>query len=185
MTLSFRPLQRDDFRLLSLWFSKPHVEPWWREEYDLESIGRRYGPAVDGDDPTQMFIVEDDGRPVGFTQVYLLDDNPAWKRSLEPAGTFEDAAGIDYLIGEEAVIGQGLGPRMIDGLVEETWASHAGVEVVVAAVQQANRRSWRALEKVGFRRVWAGEIVSDDPSDEGPQFIYVRYRSGPAKTGHH
>ncbi len=72
MTLSFHPLQRDDFRLLSLWFSKPHVEPWWREEYDLESIERRYGPAVDGDDPTQMFIVEDDGRPVGFTQVYLL-----------------------------------------------------------------------------------------------------------------
>ena len=93
-----------------MWFSKPHVEPWWREEYDLESIERRYGPAVDGDDPTEMFIVEDDGRPVGFTQVYLLDDNPAWKRSLEPAGTFEDAAGIDYLIGEEAVIGQGLGP---------------------------------------------------------------------------
>ena len=111
MTLSFRPLQRHDFRLLSLWFSKPHVEPWWREEYGLESIGRRYGPAVDGDDPTQMFIVEDDGRPVGFTQVYLLDDNQAWKRSLEPAGTFEDAAGIDYLIGDEADIGQGLGPR--------------------------------------------------------------------------
>ena len=86
MTLSFRRLQRDDFMLLSDWFSKPHVEPWWREEYDLESIGRRYGPAVDGHDPTEMFIVEDDGRPVGFTQVYLLDDNPAWKRSLEPRG---------------------------------------------------------------------------------------------------
>ena len=74
---------------------------------------------------------------------------------------------------------------MIDGLVEETWASHAGVQLVVAAVQQANRRSWRALEKVGFRRVWAGEIVSDDPSDEGPNYVYVRQRSGPGKTGHH
>jgi aminoglycoside 6'-N-acetyltransferase len=185
MTLSFRPLQRGDFSLLSLWFSQPHVEPWWREDYDLESIERHYGPSIDGDDPTELFIVEDDGRPVGFAQVYLLDDNPGWKRSLEPAGTFEGAAGIDYLIGEEAVTGHGLGPRMIDALVQKAWASHAGVELVVAAVQQANRRSWRALEKVGFRRVWAGEIVSDDPSDRGPNFIYVRERSGPGKTGHH
>src|SRR5579862_1355436 len=101
MKLSFRRLQRDDFRLLSLWFSQSHVEPWWREAYDLESIERHYGPAVDGADPTALFIVEVDGEPVGFAQLYLLDDNPDWKRSLAPAGVFEDAAGIDYLIGQE------------------------------------------------------------------------------------
>jgi len=185
MTLSFRPLQRDDFGLLSQWFSQPHVLPWWREEYDLESIEVRYGPGVDGDDHTELFIVQDEGRPVGFAQLYLLDDNPGWKRSLEPAGNFEAAVGIDYLLGEEAVIGQGLGPRMIEDLVEQAWASNAEAQLVVAAVQQANRRSWRALEKVGFRRVWAGEIVSDDPSDEGPNYVYVRQRSSAGKTGHH
>ena len=185
MKLSFRPLRRDDFSLLSRWFSQPHVEPWWREEYDLESIERRYGPAIDGTDPTELFVVEDEGKPLGFVQMYVLDDNPAWKKSLAPAGTFDNAVGIDYLIGDEAAIGHGLGPRVIDSVVEKAWASDEGAQSVVAAVQQANRRSWRALEKVGFQRVWAGEIVSDDPSDNGPNYVYVRQRQAFDKTGHH
>jgi aminoglycoside 6'-N-acetyltransferase len=178
-------VQRDDFGLLSLWFSKPHVEPWWREEYDVESIERRYGPAVDGKDPTELFIVEQDGEPVGFVQLYLFDDNPGWKRALAPSGEYEKAVGIDYLIGEEAAIGVGLGPRVIDDLVERAWQSYPGTEQVVAAVQQANRRSWRALEKAGFERVWRGDIEPDDPSDKEPSYVYVRHRSGPAKTSHH
>jgi aminoglycoside 6'-N-acetyltransferase len=185
VALSFRPVQRDDFGLLSLWFSRPHVEPWWREEYDLDSVERHYGPGVDGKDPIELLIVEQDGEPVGFVQLYLLDDNPDWKRALAPAGQYDNAAGIDYLIGEEAAIGLGLGPRIIDDLVERAWQEHPGVEQVVVDVQQANRRSWRALEKAGFQRVWAGEIDSDDPSDNGPAYVYVRHRSGPAKTGLH
>ena len=178
MELSFRRLQREDFGLLSLWFSRPHVAPWWREEYDLGSIERGYGPAVDGTDPTELFIVETDGEPVGFAQLYLFDDNPGWKRALTPAGVDDDAAGIDYLIGRGEAIGQGLGPLIIDDLVGRAWQSHAGISQVVAAVQQDNRRSWRALEKAGFERAWAGDIESDDPSDNGPSYVYVRRRPG-------
>jgi aminoglycoside 6'-N-acetyltransferase len=176
--LSFRRLQREDFGLLSLWFSRPHVAPWWREEHDPGSIERGYGPAVDGTDPTELFIVETDGEPVGFAQLYLFDDNPGWKRALTPAGVYDDAAGIDYLIGRDAAIGQGLGPSIIDDLVERAWQSRVGITQVVAAVQQDNRRSWRALEKAGFERAWAGDIESDDPSDNGPSYVYVRRRPG-------
>ena len=44
------------------------------------------------------------------------------------------------------------------------------------AVQQANHRSWRALEKAGYDRVFEGMIESDDPSDAGPSYVYVRAR---------
>ena len=47
---------------------------------------------------------------------------------------------------------------------------------VVVAVQQANRASWRALEGAGFRRQWEGLLVTDDLSDQGPAYLYVRYR---------
>jgi aminoglycoside 6'-N-acetyltransferase len=174
--LSFRRLQRGDFGLLSLWFSRPHVAPWWREEHDPGTIERNYGPAVDGADPTELFIVERDGKPVGFAQLYLFDDNPGWKRALTAAGAYDDAAGIDYLIGLDAAIGQGLGPLIIDDLVRRAWQTHAGITQVVAAVQQDNRRSWRALEKAGFERAWAGDIESDDPSDNGLSYVYVRRR---------
>ncbi len=170
----FRPLTREDFALLSDWFSCPHVEPWWREAYDLGSIEANYGQCVDGLDPTELFIVEMDGAPIGFVQRYLIDENLSWKRSLAPTGEHEKAVGIDYLIGDEALTGMGLGPRVIDAFVESTWRRYPSSSEIVVTVDQANRRSWRALEKVGFERTWAGEIESEDPSDAGPSFVYVR-----------
>jgi aminoglycoside 6'-N-acetyltransferase len=182
MKLSFRCLQREDFALLSQWFSRPHVEPWWREEHDPGSVERKYGPAVDGTDPTQLFVVEQDGGPIGFAQLYRLDDNPGWEQALAAAGAFDGAAGIDYLIGEEVAVGRGLGPEMIGGLVEMAWQCYPAAVEVVASVQQGNRRSWRALEKAGFERAWAGDIESDDPTDNGPSYVYVRRRPQPGQT---
>ena len=82
--------------------------------------------------------------------------------------------GIDYLIGDEALTGLGLGPQLIDAFVGSTWDRYPGASQIVVAVQQANLRSWRVLEKAGFERTWSGNIESDDPSDAGPSFVYVR-----------
>lgn len=177
MVLEFTPLTRADFPLLAGWLDAPHVAPWWREPSDPASIERRYGPMVDGSDPTDVFVIRIDGAPVGIIQRYLIDDNPSWKRSLEPAGVPHPAAGLDYLIGQEELLGRGIGPLMIEQFVGDTWRRYPQVVALVADVAQANRRSWRALEKCGFERAWAGTIVSDDPSDEGPAFVYVRRRA--------
>jgi aminoglycoside 6'-N-acetyltransferase len=174
--MQFRPLKREDFPLLSDWFSRPHVEPWWREPSDIASIEDNYGPSVDGLDPTELFVIELGGSPIGFAQRYLLDDNPSWKTSLAPAVAGE-GAGIDYLIGDEALTGNGLGPEMIGAFVGSTWDRYPGVAEIVVAVQQGNRRSWRALEKAGFERIWAGTLEPEDPSDAGPNFVYVRRRT--------
>lgn len=160
--------------MLADWFSRPHVEPWWQEAYDAGSIERNYGPSVDGVDPTELFVVETEGSPIGFVQRYLLDENASWKASLAPTGEHEKAVGIDYLIGDEERVGMGLGPEIINAFVESTWQRYPGASEIVVAVQQANRRSWRALEKAGFERTWSGNLESDDPSDAGPSFVYVR-----------
>ncbi len=175
--LSFRMLARQDFALLSEWLATPHVRTWWREESAPEAIEARYGPAVDGTDPTECFIVERAGRPIGFVQRYLLGDNPQWQRSLGVAGTPGDGAGIDYFIGWENQIGLGLGPQIIDTFVEDTWTRYADVPAIVVNVSQDNRRSWRALEKAGFLRAWSGTLASDDPSDAGLNHVYVRHRA--------
>jgi len=57
-----------------------------------------------------------------------------------------------------------------------TFERYADVERMGVAVQQANHRSWRALEKAGYERVFAGMIESNDPSDAGPSYVYVRLR---------
>ena len=89
----------------------------------------------------------------------------------------ERAAGIDHLIGEAREIGHGLGPVMIRRFLPEIWTRYPDIEKVITTTDATNRRSWRALEKCGFRRVFEGEIASDDPSDKGPSTVYVLVRS--------
>jgi aminoglycoside 6'-N-acetyltransferase len=149
---------------------------WWQEGFDAEAIEDRYGPVIAGTDPTECFVVERNGSPVGFIQRYLLADNPDWLTSLAVAGTPKDAAGIDFLIGVETLIGSGLGPEIIKAFVDSTWVRYPRIEAIVVNVSPENRRSWRALEKAGFQRTWSGPLVSDDPSDSGPSHVYVRHR---------
>jgi aminoglycoside 6'-N-acetyltransferase len=175
--LTFRPIGRQDFALLSQWMSSPHVHTWWREDPDAAAVEARYGPAVDGTDATEAFIVESDGRPIGFIQRYLLADNPEWEKSLAATSCPDNGAGIDYFIGLEALIGQGVGPEIIERFAQDTFRRYPDVPAIVVDVDQDNRRSWRALEKAGFRRIWSGNLVSDDPSDAGPNHVYVRPRA--------
>lgn len=174
--IRFRRLTRQDFATLSAWLASPHVAAWWRDPSDLESIEADYGPTIDGADPTEVFVVERYGEPIGLIQRFLACDNPQYRHALEPSGTPAEAAGIDYLIGVEHLLGKGIGTEMIDAFCEQTFYRYPESPVITVAVQQANRRSWRALEKAGFERRWAGLFETGHASDEGPSYVYVRYR---------
>lgn len=176
MTFTFSLIEPDDLSLLSAWLRQPHVQRWWREDPSAEAVLAAYGPLVDGSDPTEGCIAHLDGEAIGYIQRYRLDDNPAWQVALAASVGPEDAAGssagIDYLIGDATLTGRGIGTRMIDAFVAETWARYADAPAVVVDVDQENIASWRCLERLGFSRLWAGELDSDDPSDEGPCFVY-------------
>lgn len=169
--LGFRPITRDDFAILSEWLAAPHVQTWWRQDHRAEAVEAEYGPVVDGVEPSEVFIVTHDERPVGLVQRYLLDDHPEWERAVRGI-TPEGSAGIDYLIGDETLIGRGFGGLIVTAFVRETWARYRDAPTILVAVSQRNRRSWRVLEKCGFHRVWCGILDSDDPSDEGPSYVY-------------
>jgi aminoglycoside 6'-N-acetyltransferase len=162
-------LRTEDFWRLSRWQASPHVARWWRDPADPASIAAEYGPVVDGTDPTEVFVIELDARPVGIIQRYLLADYPAWAAALD----LTDAVGIDYYLGDPDVTGRGVGSRAIALFARDTLTRYAGAAQVVAAPQQDNLASWRALEKAGFERLWAGQLESDHPSDAGPAYVYA------------
>jgi aminoglycoside 6'-N-acetyltransferase len=172
MDLTFRALDRADLPRLGQWIAASHVQPWWREPADPASVEAAYGPAIDGPDPTELFVVQLDGRPIGFIQRCLLRDNSDYGEALSRAGTDPDAATIDYLIGDPTLVGQGLGTQLIATFVADTWVRHPDVDSIVVAVQQDNVASWRVLEKSGFRRVWSGVVDSGHPSDDGDSHVY-------------
>jgi aminoglycoside 6'-N-acetyltransferase len=177
---TFRPLERRDLGLLGEWLAAPHVEPWWREDPSPAAVDERYGPSIDGTDRTEVFVVELDGEPLGLVQRYRFADEPEWWATLRPtlpAGTDPDrVAGLDYLIGRPERLGRGLGPQMLDAFSADTFGRYPECDTIAVAVHADNRRSWRALEKIGYRRVYEGALESDDPADEGIQVVYVRDR---------
>jgi aminoglycoside 6'-N-acetyltransferase len=169
----FVPLRSIDMPRLAIWLNHPHVSRWWREPSDLVSVEQNYGPLAGGPDPTEGFIVHFDGRAIGYIQRYLIDEHPDWHETIRHALGRADGIGIDYLIGEPDLVGRGVGRRLISQFVSDSWSRYPTAERIVVAVQQENIASWRVLEAAGFHRVWEGDLVSSDPSDQGPSFIYV------------
>jgi aminoglycoside 6'-N-acetyltransferase len=181
-SVALRPMTRSDFPALLGWLRAPHVEawfPWVHGDGDTATVDppaaieAEYGPCIDGADPTELFVIEVDGRPVGFLQRYRISANPEWAAALRVAVDLVCAVGIDYAIGDVEATGRGVGTAAIGQLVDDTFARFPDVDGVVVAMQQANRASWRALEKGGFERRWAGLLDSPDPSDAGPSYVYV------------
>jgi aminoglycoside 6'-N-acetyltransferase len=177
--LTFEPLRAGDLPLLATWLARPHVRRWWRESSDPAAVEEEYGPLLDGSDPTEGFIVHLGGRPIGFVQRYRFDDEPEWRETIAAALGESGGIGIDYLIGEPDLVGQGIGRLTISRFVDECWRRYPSEGRTVVALQQDNVASWRALEASGFRRVWQGDLASPDPSDRGPSFIYVLVRGAP------
>ena len=171
--VTLRPLTEADLPRVARWLAEPHVAQWWRDASDLESVRAEYLPCLTGADPTEMFVIEVAGQPVGLIQQYLVADEPEWARAIEATGAVSgSAAGIDYLIGEAAFTGHGHGTAAINAITARAFGRYPDADVVVAAPQQANVASWRALERAGYSRWWSGQLDSADPGDAGPAHLY-------------
>lgn len=150
MGLGFRPLNRPDFPLLKKWLSEPHVDAWWRQPFDLAQIENKYGPRIDGLEPSHVFVIEIGKQPVGFIQWYRWLDYPEHAAQL---GAGPDTAGLDLAIGEPESIGLGLGPTVIREFIQKIVFSDQRIKAVVTDVEVLNLRSCRAFEKAGFTKV--------------------------------
>jgi RimJ/RimL family protein N-acetyltransferase len=146
--IEFRPLAESDLELLRDWLGREHVRRWWREPIEEEIEERRV--AIAGGELTEYFLIVLGGRPVGMIQWYLATDYPEWDAVVEVG---PGVAGVDLLIGEDELIGRGLGPRVLAEFARRVVFGRADVHAVVATVEEPNRRSWRAFEKAGFRHV--------------------------------
>lgn len=173
-TWSFRRLVREDFALLESWLADEDVRRWWQHDPSPQAVAADFGPSVDGQEPGEDLLASLDGRPVGLVQRARVHAYPEDLEVFERivGGVHEHAVELDYLVGALGDRGRGLGPAMLDAVVDDTFRD-PDVPYVLVSVVAANRRSWRALEKIGFRVVGSGDAEPDNPAD-GPLHHVLR-----------
>ena len=168
--IAFPRLTDADLPRVEAWLRRDHVARWWRD--DIGDSIAEYRRAIEGREPTDHFVIEVDGRPIGMIQTYLVSDYPKWEQVVQVGA---GVAGVDLMIGEVDLIGQGLGPAVLVQFARDVVFARPGTDAAVATVEEANRRSWRAFEKAGFRYV-------RDVEEEGIPHRLMRLdrRSGPS-----
>jgi aminoglycoside 6'-N-acetyltransferase len=171
--LGFRRLTVADLPSLSDWLREPQVARWWNQESSADAIERDFGASVRGEEPGEDLIVCLAGQPIGLLQRSVIADYPEDLAEFAalvdvPAGAVE----LDYLIGVAELRGRGLGARMIEAAVEDTWLSHPTAPAILVAVVSANAASWRTLERAGFKRIAEGPMSPDNPLDDPLHYVY-------------
>jgi aminoglycoside 6'-N-acetyltransferase len=160
--LTVRPLATTDFPLLHSWFAAPHVACWYRKEANLspEEIVAKYAPRIEGREPVQPFLILYGTIPIGYIQIYMIDDVGAYPGAV-PAGT--GVAGLDLFIGEKTYLHRGIGSAVLRYVLRSIVFAELGATACLVDPDTANVTAVRTYEKVGFRRI-ATECSDDDGS---------------------
>ena len=114
----FRRLTDDDLPLLHRWLNEPGVVRWWEgDDVSWDAVVREYGSA--STEQVEYWIASVDGRDAGWIQCYAVADYPDEDEVVQwwKLGVDQTAGGIDYLIGDPADRGSGLGTAMIRAFV--------------------------------------------------------------------
>jgi len=149
--ISFRPLLASDLPMLGQWMARPHWREWWGDP-DEELAHVR--DMVEGRDTTRPFVIEIDGEPAGYIQVWFIGEHQdeswiaeyPWLAAL-PIHT----VGVDISLAEETMLNLGIGSAAVRAFTIDLAAK--GHTTIVIDPDPANLRAVRAYEKAGYRPV--------------------------------
>jgi aminoglycoside 6'-N-acetyltransferase len=161
LPVTFRAMNHDDLPTVIEWQQAPHAERWFHgSSLTLEAAEERYGPRLDGEHVVAMLVVQIAGRDVGYVQHYRIGELDEYAVKTRAP----DAVGFDYLIGDPAYVGRGLGTRMVWTMVRDVLVTtYPDIDQFIASPDHRNAASLRALAKCGFA---AGDWI-DMPSSTG------------------
>ncbi len=159
--------------MLGEWLRTPHVARWWADDSTPQGLEELYGGCIDGTEPSEVFIAERDGIALGLAQRFRIAAYPDYCEEVATLVAVPSlASSIDYLIGPPEATGRGWGTQMIREFTARLWRDDSATTAIVVPVHVENHASWRALERVGFRRAAAGTLSPDNPADTAGHFVY-------------
>lgn len=152
--LEFRLLDDHDLSLVEFWLNKEHVKRWYEIPHMGITINDWMSEIKEHSGKFQWItylIALWKGRPIGFCLYYKCVDSDEDFGTLPQKGAY----GIDYLIGEEAFLGKGLGKEMVTAMVNKIF-SFPDALCVTADIDKNNRASEMTLLSCGFTLLDAG-----------------------------
>ena len=167
MRIGFRPLTADELPLLYEWLQREHIQRWWTDRETYDEVVQHYLPAIEGSEPTDLYLILSDGLPVGFVQTYRVSDYPEYR---DLVAVEEGVAGVDLFVAEPELTGRGFGSEALRRFVSDIVFSDPEIHACVADPDAENIASLRAFEKAGFRVV--RRFV--DPSDNDKLHALLR-----------
>lgn len=170
--VTFKPLEKSDFPLLYKWLNVDFVTKWYaKRKFAYDDVEKKYSRYIEGTVPVQSFIVEYDGVPMGYIQMYHLRDYPEYDRCV---GLVGDIVGIDMFIGDPAYVHKGYGKDIITYFLTEVVFVRDNIDAVIVGPEPENRSAIRVYEKAGFFYV---KTVGCGKEDE-PEYIMMKKRPG-------
>ena len=167
--LRLRALRRDDLPLLQRWLAHPHVDAWWHQRLDDAELRAKYIPRIDGTEPSHVFVLEHEGRAIGWLQWYRWRDYPEHAALL---GAGPTTAGVDFAIGDPDALRRGLGSRALSMFVERIVFADPAITACISDPEALNHASLRTFARAGFT-----EIATVHPPSDRPRCIVRRDRS--------
>lgn len=124
-TLKLRDFEDNDIEYLKTWLYVDHVAKWYHDPQSwLLEIEQRHTNFQ----WISHFIVEAEGKPIGFCQYYPYEKSGEdWQGTIPVKGTYS----IDYLIGEPSYLNLGYGKKIIELLLKKLFAKPEVLRIIV------------------------------------------------------
>ncbi len=147
--VTVRPLLESDADTLLKWMTDPVVLEWY-EGRDAAFDPDRVREKFYGGEPLCRYIVKYRERPVGYVQVYPLDEDGKKEYGYPRPGRRVFA--MDQFLGEPDCWNKGIGRAFIALLLEYLTKEEAAQSVVLDP-RANNPRAIRCYEACGFRKI--------------------------------
>ena len=138
-----RQLEDKDIELFKNWLYRPHVALWyehplsWISEVEARHTGFSF---------IHHYIAENNEEPIGFCQYYeYAYSHENWHGDIKIEGTYS----VDYMIGEEKVLGKGFGKQIVKALINEIKMIPEAKRIIVQP-DSKNNASCCTLLSCGF-----------------------------------
>jgi len=97
--VAFRPLSASDLPLVHDWLQRGHVRRWWTDRETYDEVVQHYLPAIEGSEPTDLYLILSDNQSVGFIQTFRVSDHREYR---DLVAVEDGVAGVDLFIGNKS-----------------------------------------------------------------------------------